>query len=80
MARERSRRLIRQFTELFNGLIEFLELMKQRDEYLAELNNISMNKRMGSLEDSVRNDCARLQAQVDSLKDDLVFEIAYRLK
>ncbi|PHZ08880.1 RecF/RecN/SMC protein [Rhizopus microsporus ATCC 52813] len=51
---------------------EYLELMKQRDEYLAELNNISMNKRMGSLEDSVRNDCARLQAQVDSLKDDLL--------
>lgn len=46
--------------------------MRQRDAYLAELNDISLNKRMGSLEDSVRSENARLQAQVDSLNDDLV--------
>jgi|JXWR01.1.fsa_nt_gb structural maintenance of chromosome 1 len=46
--------------------------MRQRDAYLAELHEISLNKRMGSLEDSVRNEQARLQAKVDSLNEDLV--------
>ncbi|KAI9247840.1 hypothetical protein BY458DRAFT_446081 [Sporodiniella umbellata] len=50
---------------------EVEELMQKRDAYLAELNEVSLNKRMGSLEDSVRNDHARLQALVDSLNDDL---------
>ncbi|KAG1472974.1 hypothetical protein G6F56_001225 [Rhizopus delemar] len=51
---------------------EVEDLMRQRDAYLAELNDISLNKRMGSLEDSVRSENARLQAQVDSLNDDLM--------
>ncbi|KAG1297293.1 hypothetical protein G6F60_004364 [Rhizopus arrhizus] len=51
---------------------EVEELMRQRDAYLAELHEISLNKRMGSLEDSVRNEQARLQAKVDSLNEDLM--------
>lgn len=49
--------------------------MRQRDAYLAELHEISLNKRMGSLEDSVRNEQARLQAKVDSLNEDLVLAL-----
>ncbi|KAI8098139.1 SMCs flexible hinge [Gilbertella persicaria] len=51
---------------------EIEELMRNRDKYLAELNSISKNKRMGSAEDAARSDCSSLSSQLNTLNDELV--------
>ncbi|KAI8977063.1 RecF/RecN/SMC [Mycotypha africana] len=50
---------------------EIQELTLARDKYLAELNHISRNKRLGSAEDSARNDCFNLSNQLQFFKDEL---------
>jgi structural maintenance of chromosome 1 len=49
-----------------------IDLKKERDTYLAELNTISKNKRMGSAEDSARSDCSNLNSQLNTLNEELV--------
>ncbi|RCH97189.1 Structural maintenance of chromosomes protein 1, partial [Rhizopus stolonifer] len=51
---------------------EIEELMRNRDKYLAELNSISKNKRMGSAEDAARSDCSSLSSQLNTLNDELM--------
>ncbi|KAI7901410.1 RecF/RecN/SMC [Cokeromyces recurvatus] len=50
---------------------EIDELMRERNKYLTELNNISKNKRMGSAEDSARNDCSSFASQLNTLNEEL---------
>lgn len=50
----------------------FIELMRNRDKLLAELNHISKTKRMGSAEDSAKSDCSNLNSQLNTLKEELV--------
>ena len=38
---------------------------------MAELNNISKNKRMGSAEDSAKSDCSNLQSQLNTINEEL---------
>ncbi|KAI8377051.1 hypothetical protein EDC96DRAFT_250036 [Choanephora cucurbitarum] len=50
---------------------ELEELMRNRDNYLAELNTISKNKRMGSAEDTARSDVSSLSSQLSAVTDEL---------
>lgn len=49
--------------------------MTRRDRLLAELNELSKNKRMGSAEDSAKSDCSNLQSQLNTLNEELVSQI-----
>lgn len=46
--------------------------MQKRDKLLAELNELSKNKRMGSAEDSAKSDCSNLQSQLNTINEELV--------
>lgn len=50
---------------------EIQDLVRARDTYLAELNEISKNKRMGSAEDSAKSDCSNLKSQLNTLEEEL---------
>ncbi|KAI7867501.1 RecF/RecN/SMC [Spinellus fusiger] len=46
-------------------------LMRTRDRLMAELNELSKNKRMGSAEEQAKSDCAGLQSQMSVLQDEI---------
>ncbi|KAI8976004.1 hypothetical protein BDB01DRAFT_844638 [Pilobolus umbonatus] len=50
---------------------EVEDLTRNRDKYLAELNELSKKKRMGSAEEMAKSDCASMQAQLDFYADEL---------
>lgn len=50
---------------------EIQELMRARDGYLQELNEISKTKRMGSAEDSAKSDCSNLKSQLKTIGEEL---------
>ncbi|KAI9259119.1 RecF/RecN/SMC [Helicostylum pulchrum] len=50
---------------------EIQDLVRARDTYLTELNEISKNKRMGSAEDSAKSDCSNLKSQLNTLEEEL---------
>lgn len=46
--------------------------MRTRDKLLAELNELSRTKRMGSAEEQAKSDCDGLQSQLAMVQDEIV--------
>ncbi|KAL0081769.1 hypothetical protein J3Q64DRAFT_1186982 [Phycomyces blakesleeanus] len=47
------------------------DLMRTRDKLMAELNELSKQKRMGSAEEQAKSDCAGLQTQLEVLQEEI---------
>ncbi|KAI8886812.1 hypothetical protein K501DRAFT_243409 [Backusella circina FSU 941] len=51
---------------------EVQELMRTRDQLLLDLNELNKSKRMGSAEESAKNDCSGLQSQLNVYNEELM--------
>jgi structural maintenance of chromosome 1 len=56
---------------------ELQELSRRRDQLLMELHDLNKNKRMGSAEESAKNDCSGLQSQLNVYNEELVKKILF---